>query len=132
MIDSTSGAAAFLSSLVFLCLCSLSFAAPAPTKDRFGVAQLAPTVAGGREWVARWDAERVVSAYAADPADPLFYNEEGELRIGNGIAAARAGLTRLVVLSPASQAGTTAARLWTNVEMTVYARRGVSARWLDY
>ena len=127
-----SGAATFLASLILLCLISPPFSAPAATKDGFGVAQLAPTVAGGREWRARWEAERVVPAYEADPTDCLFYNEEGELRIRNGIASARAGLTRLVVLSPTHQAGAAAARLWTNVEMTVYVRRGASARWLDY
>ena len=57
----------------------------------------------------------------------------GGIRWGyGGIAAARAGLTRLVVLSPTNQAGTPAARLWTNVEMTVYARREAPARRLDY
>lgn len=115
-----------------LCLISSGIPALAAKQDCFGVAQLAPTVTGGREWFARWETERVVPAYAADPSDCLFYNEEGELRIRAGIASARAGLTRLVVLSPTNQTGTLAARLWTNVEMTVYARRGASARRLDY
>src|ERR1035441_8936963 len=62
--------------------------------------------------------------------DQRYY---GGIRWGyGGIAAARAGLTRLVVLSPTNQAGTPAARLWTNVEMTVYARREAPARRLDY
>src|ERR1019366_5537627 len=69
------------------------------------------------------------------PVVPLIPDQgtTGGIRWGyGGIAAARAGLTRLVVLSPTNQAGTPAARLWTNVEMTVYARREASARRLDY
>jgi hypothetical protein len=103
-----------------------------PGLDRFGVAQLAPAAPGGREWAARWDAERSVSPYAADPADPLFFNEEGALRIHNGIASAPAGQTRLVVLTPRDHGGTWAGPLWTNVEMTVYVRRGAASRNLDY
>ena len=127
-----SGAATFLAPLIFLGLVSLFTPARAATKDCFGVALLAPTVAGGREWFARWEAQRVVPAYTGDPTDSLFYNEEGELRIRDGIASARAGMTRLAVLSPTNPPGALTARLWTNVEMTVYVRRGASARQLDY
>jgi hypothetical protein len=73
-----------------------------------------------------------VPAYAADPADPLFFNEEGGLRISKGVASAPAGMTRLVVLTPRTRAGAWEVPLWTNVEVTVYARRGMATRKLDY
>lgn len=87
---------------------------------------LQPTVPGGREWTANWTEARVIRPYSLDPRDPLFRNEEGELRIEGGVAHVKAGLTRLVVNSPAN------APQWRNVEMTAYVRRGKSARKLDY
>ncbi len=104
---------------------TLHLAAAHGADDRFGVAMLNPTVPNGREWFAQWDAARTVPSYEIDPADPLFRNEEHELRISGGIARVKAGLTRLVVLSGK-------ATPWQNVEMTVYARRGASTRKLDY
>ncbi len=88
--------------------------------------RLHPTIAGGREWSAQWEAERVVGSYARDPSDAIFHNEDGELRIGGGIAEVKAGRTRLKVFTPKETAG------WRNVEMTIYARRGALARKLDY
>ncbi len=96
--------------------------------DRFGVAQLAPTVPGGREWFANWEGDRRIGAYAGDPGDPFFRNEEGELRVHGGIAFVPAGMTRLVVLA----ATNAEVVLWTNVEMTAYIRRGKTTRTLDY
>lgn len=104
---------------------SLTLAAP----DRFGVERLVPTLPGGREWFARWEKARVVSAYEMDPADAVFRNEEGELRIADGMAKAPAGMTRLVVLTPKDNAGTPS---WQNVEMTIYLRRGDAVQTLDY
>jgi hypothetical protein len=100
--------------------------------DVFGVEQLAPTIAGGREWFAKWETERVVTKYEWDAADPIFYNEDGTLRIGQGVASAPAGMTRLVALTPTNGAGGWVGPLWTNVEMTIYARRGASTRTMDY
>ena len=94
--------------------------------DPFGVEQLEPTIKAGRQWFANWQQERIVSAYQTDRADPLLYNEEGTLRIGSGAASVPAGMTRLVVLSPANLPW------WTNVEMTIYARRGAATRKIDY
>jgi hypothetical protein len=110
----------------------LSLPSADAANDPFGVARLAPTVAGGREWVANWERERVVTAYELDAKDAQFYNEEGELRIRDGIARVPAGMSRLVVLANTNRAGTGANPLWTNVEMTVYALRGAATRTLDY
>ena len=96
--------------------------------DRFGLTELAPTVAGGLEWFARWDGERAVGAYSADPADAHFFNEEGTLRMRDGVASVPAGMTRLAVLAQSKGKGP----LWTNVEMTAYVRRGRATRTLDY
>ena len=101
-------------------------------RDHFGVTQLAPSAPGGREWFARWDQPRKVPAYTADTADALMFNEEGVLVISNGVAAAPAGQTRLVVLTRTNGAGGWIGPLWTNVEMTAYVRRGVATRALDY
>jgi hypothetical protein len=95
-------------------------------------ARLNPTAPGGREWSAKWDAERVIPKYTVDPADPLFRNEDGELRIKDGVASVKAGLTRLKVMTPKDGAGNHSAPMWRNVEMTAYARRGASARRLSY
>lgn len=98
----------------FLLLLALAFAAHA--EDR-----LHPTIPGGREWAAKWDAARTVPAYEIDPADQLFRNEEHPLQIADGIAKVKAGMTRLVVSGG-----------WRNVEMTIYAKRGARTRALDY
>jgi hypothetical protein len=100
--------------------------------DAFGSRALHATAHGGREWHAQWEKARTVPAYEIDPVDPVFRNEEKELRIANGIASVTAGLTRLVVLTPKSPDGKYSAPLWQNVEMTIYARRGTGTRKLDY
>ena len=100
--------------------------------ERTPAARLFPTATGGREWSAHWDKARVVPAYEIDREDPAFRNEEGELRIADGIAKAPAGMTRLVVLTPKDAAGEPTQALWQNVEMTIYARRGSEAQMLDY
>lgn len=115
----------------FFAVCHVP-AALAGTPDRFGVEQLFATIPGGREWSAHWEKARVVPAYALDPEDAVFRNEEGSLRIAGGVAKAPAGMTRLVVLTPKDAAGHEALPRWRNVEMTIYARRGSAAQTLDY
>ena len=115
---------------LLLLLSSLS--AFAAGLDCFGVTELCPTMKGGREWFAGWKQERVVPSYEMDPADSLFYNEEGDLVIREGTASIRGGMTRLVVLTPTNQAGIYVGPLWTNVEMTIYVRRGKTTRTMDY
>jgi len=118
--------------LFFALLAALPSARSAETLPSEKVAHLHPTIAGGREWTANWTKARTVPAYTLDPEDPLFRNEDGALRIADGIASAPAGLTRLVVLTPKDATGTYTAPQWRNVEMTIYARRGSAAQTLDY
>jgi len=59
-------------------------------------------------------------------------NEEGELKIRDGIAAVKAGLTRLNVLTADERAGRLTVAAWRNVEMTVYVKARASAKTLDY
>jgi hypothetical protein len=106
--------------------------AAAATTDRFGVTELCPTLAGGREWFADWENARTIGSYDPDPADPFFFNEEGTLQAAHGIAALTPGMTRLVVFTPTNAAGAYTAPQWTNVEMTIYFKRGQSSRTLDY
>jgi hypothetical protein len=100
--------------------------------DRFGVTMLHPTIKSGREWFAQWEQERSVKPHRADAADELFVNSEGVLQIKAGVASAKAGLTRLRVMTPKDKNGEYTGPLWTNVEMTVYARRGKLGKELDY
>jgi hypothetical protein len=118
--------------LLLALLLQWPLAAPAGTHDRFEVAEVCPTAAGGREWFAGWERERAVPAYEMDLADAAFYNEEGRLNIRDGTASIMGGMTRLVVLTPTNQAGFFIGALWTNVEMTIYVRRGKATRTLDY
>jgi hypothetical protein len=107
-------------------LCALALGAARAAEDRFGVTMLNPTLEGGREWYSQWGQARTVPPYTIDSADPAFRNEEGDLAIAKGIASVKAGLTRLVVLTPAGLPQ------WRNVEMTIYVRRGQRTRTLDY
>jgi hypothetical protein len=102
------------------------------TQDRFGVVQLYPTIDGGREWFASWESKRTVSPYTFDKQEPLMRNEDGVLKIDSGIAAVRAGMTRLVITTPKDSEGRITAPLWRNVEMTIYARYGATKGELDY
>lgn len=101
-------------------------------RDRFGVKMLHATLKDGREWFAQWEQTRTIKSYSVDAADNLFVNEDGELRIQAGIASAKAGLTRLKIMTPKGQDGQYSGPLWTNVEMTVYVRRGKQAKKLNY
>lgn len=125
-------AKAFTVGLVFLCLLVMAPPSEAQTKDKFGVTMLNPTLKGGREWFAQWEQERTVKRYSADTSDALFVNEDGDLKIKNGVAFVGAGLTRLKVMTPKAKDGSYVGPLWTNVEMTVYVRRGKQAKKLDY
>lgn len=101
-------------------------------KDRFGVSKLHQTAAQGREWFAQWESPRVIKPYSVDSADPLFANEDGELRIQSGTAQIKPGLTRLKVGDVLKKDGKYVGTLWTNVEMTVYVKRGSTSKQLDY
>lgn len=118
----------------FLLLALLASSPIALTAEpgRVASVQLFPTIPGGREWSAQWAKARVVPPYTIDPEDAAFRNEDGALRIVEGVASAPAGMTRLVVLTPRDSPGAYTQPLWQNVEMTIYARRGSAAQTLDY
>lgn len=112
--------------------------APLPVRtaepvDRFGIRQLAPSLANGREWFARWEEPRTVGRYATDPQDPLVENNaDVPLRIGRGTASLDPGVSRIYVGTPRGKDGAFTAPLWKNVEITLYARRGRSSRTPSY
>jgi hypothetical protein len=101
-------------------------------KDLFGVRELFPTRSGGRQWFAKWEARRTIKPFQVDPQDAFFRNEDGPLKIGDGIASIAPGQTRFVILTPKDAAGRYTAPLWKNVEMTVYVRRGPTSRSPSY
>jgi hypothetical protein len=76
--------------------------------DPFGVRELYPTVAGGREWYLPPDADR--------PDAEWFPEYIRVTRVAKGVFRA-SGQVRLSVRSPAGKAW------WRNVEMTAYLRR---------
>ncbi|HEY1171328.1 MAG TPA: hypothetical protein VGH19_08180 [Verrucomicrobiae bacterium] len=120
-----------ISVVLLLAACVQLHAADAGN-DRFAVIMLHPTLKDGREWFAQWDKERTVKQSGTDPADPLFVNSDGTLQIKDGVASIKAGITRLRVFSPKDKEGKYSGPLWTNVEMTVYAKRGPIAKKLNY
>lgn len=88
--------------------------------DRFGIAKLIPTVAGGREWDATWDNEiaREFSAVETDPCDRYFrLHGSGTIAI-DGLGNARLeGSPRMYVYDR------NGVLTWKNVEVTFYAMR---------
>ncbi len=78
--------------------------------DGFGVQELEPTIAGGREWYL---------PITADQADAEWYPETGTVTsLGGGVfqVTGAAGETRLSVRSPSGKSW------WQNVEMTWYVQ----------
>jgi len=123
----------FGTAFVFTLVTALCYTPTCRTDDdRFGVQMLEATIDGGREWFAEWNTTRTVRQSSFDPADPLFRNSEGVLRIGGGIARVTAGQTRLMIMTPKDEAGNYTLPQWQNVEMTIYARRGTRTKEPSY
>jgi len=87
--------------------------------DIFGIAKISPTVAGGREWHAKWDNghAREFTSVDRDPEDASF-----ELRGSGDIAINGLGLARLRG-SPRMYVYDRCDLTWKNVEVTFYAMR---------
>lgn len=117
----------------------LAVAAAAPTPatepstrlDRFGVQQLNPTCAGGREYTAAWDNGHARNfGGQIDPDDPWFDTDHGNATYqidGNGCLTATGNTVRMYVHDPKCQA------MWSpNLEVTVYVTRLAETNLLAY
>ncbi|MEO9363717.1 MAG: discoidin domain-containing protein [Nitrososphaera sp.] len=98
---------------------------PSPLKDRFGIAEIVPTMPGGRVWTSTWDngVSRTFGNSKNDPSDPQFLTSknggglgDGSYRTsGDGILKISGEFPRMYIVDPA--------RDWHNVEITVYGMR---------
>ncbi len=88
--------------------------------DALGVAQLYPTVAGGKEWTSNWNnGVARTFTWGKDPQDPWF-DAKGNASYsidGKGVFAISGAVPRMYIYDPSL------AKSWHNVEMTVYAKR---------
>nr|WP_294804964.1 hypothetical protein [uncultured Nitrososphaera sp.] len=104
---------------------------PAITTDKFGVAELYPTAAGGLEWSSSWDnGNPRTIGNEVDPDDSWFDTDHGESTYtidGRGTLTASGNYTRMYVHDPAN------VRQWSeNLEITVYAKRVNETQLVDY
>jgi hypothetical protein len=104
---------------------------PAITTDKFGVAELYPTAAGGLEWSSSWDnGNPRTIGNEVDPDDSWFDTDHGESTYtvdGTGTLTASGNYTRMYVHDPAN------VRQWSeNLEITVYVKRMNETQLVDY
>ncbi|MBI3547520.1 MAG: fibronectin type III domain-containing protein [Elusimicrobia bacterium] len=89
------------------------------SNDAFGVKKLYATVAGGKEWLSKWNGSPRTFT-GVDPQDSWFDAAHGNATYsvdGNGLFKITGTVPRMYIHDPAKQ------NSWKNVEMTVYAMR---------
>ena len=90
-------------------------------KDKFGIAEIYPTVRDGREWFSYWgNGTDRAFGNEVDPYDPQFVTTYGDGSYevdGNGTLSVSGEFPRMYIFDP------NRAQTWHNVEITFYAKR---------